>query len=100
MLVPTIQKTWAPTYHFPGYAPELNPDEFVGNNLEIYQEELALLGDWLKMNNRRLIEIKQFDRDPEAGIKRRYLKRYFPEYRTTVYAVSYTHLTLPTKRIV
>jgi len=59
-----------------------------GNNLEIYQEELALLRDWLKRNNFKLVNTQPFDKDPEAEIKRKYLKRYFPEYRTTVYMYS------------
>ncbi len=59
-----------------------------GNSIELYQEEFALLRDWLKRNNFKLVNTQPFDKDPEAEIKRRYLKRHFPEYRTTVYTYS------------
>jgi hypothetical protein len=59
-----------------------------GNNIEIYRAELMLLRDWLKSNSFKPTQIKRFDRDSEAALKRRYLKRDFPEYRNTVYLYS------------
>jgi len=56
-----------------------------GFPIDFYRDELALLRAWLRKHNFNLITRKGFNKDPAAYLKRKFVDRPFPEYRTTVY---------------
>lgn len=59
-----------------------------GLKINDYKDEIALLQNWLNRNHFKLIAQENFDQDRQAHLKRKFVNRTFPEYRTSVYIYS------------
>jgi len=59
-----------------------------GLKINDYKDEIALLQNWLNRNNFKLTTQKNFDQDRCANLKRNFVSRSFPEYRTSIYTYS------------
>lgn len=59
-----------------------------GNRIDDYAPQIILLRQWLDKNGFKLAAVRPFDRDEEARLKRKFVNRSFPEYRSTAYRYS------------
>ncbi|HLD41013.1 MAG TPA: glycosyltransferase family 39 protein, partial [Candidatus Omnitrophota bacterium] len=56
-----------------------------GLRMKDFEDEIALLKDYLSGHNYRLVKQECFDRDRRASLRRKFVDRPFPDCRTTVY---------------
>jgi hypothetical protein len=59
-----------------------------GNKIKDYEFEFMVLRKWLSDHHFKLTRTQGFNREKQAALKKVFINRPFPEYRTTVYIYS------------